>query len=331
LSVTLCGAAQDPPAPAARDSAESRAVAYLVREVPRWRQEHACYSCHNNGDAARALLAARGRGFAVDAALAGTLAWLQRPESWEANATDGGVTDKPLAQIQFAGALAAALTEKLAEPAALTSAALAVVSHQRPDGSWTLESSQGPGTPVTYGTALATWAAWRTLTSARDDRVRPAADRAERWIRSLKPENVLDAAAAVLVLASATDVDGRAARGRALDVLSRAQAPDGGWGLYVTSAPEPFDTSVALLALAAAGTASRPGGGADARVPLQAPSAAVQRGREFLLRTQQADGSWPETTRPAGQESYAQRISTTGWATLALFATTPAADPPEPR
>jgi hypothetical protein len=34
---------------------------------------------------------------------------------------------------------------------------------------------------------------------------------------------------------------------------------------------------------------------------------------------QMSDGSWPETTRPSNQESYAQRISTTGWALLALM------------
>jgi hypothetical protein len=46
-----------------------------------------------------------------------------------------------------------------------------------------------------------------------------------------------------------------------------------------------------------------------------------RRGRRFLVGAQRADGSWPETTRPPGGESYAQRISTTAWATLALFAT----------
>ena len=30
-------------------------------------------------------------------------------------------------------------------------------------------------------------------------------------------------------------------------------------------------------------------------------------------------GRWTETTRPAGAESYAQRLSTAGWATLALL------------
>jgi hypothetical protein len=40
-----------------------------------------------------------------------------------------------------------------------------------------------------------------------------------------------------------------------------------------------------------------------------------------LLARQATDGSWPATTRPPGVESYAQQLSTTGWATLALLAT----------
>jgi len=51
--------------PAIAGSPEARAVAYLTAEVPRWRREHPCYSCHNNGDAARALIAAGRRGHQV--------------------------------------------------------------------------------------------------------------------------------------------------------------------------------------------------------------------------------------------------------------------------
>ena len=50
-------------------------------------------------------------------------------------------------------------------------------------------------------------------------------------------------------------------------------------------------------------------------------AAAIAAGRGYLLHQQLADGSWNETTRPAGQSSYAQRISTTGWALLALVET----------
>jgi hypothetical protein len=47
----------------------------------------------------------------------------------------------------------------------------------------------------------------------------------------------------------------------------------------------------------------------------------IQRGRAFLLAQQNTDGSWPATTRPSGGDSYAQMMSTTGWATLAVLET----------
>ena len=49
----------------------------------------------------------------------------------------------------------------------------------------------------------------------------------------------------------------------------------------------------------------------------------LRRGRAYLLAAQQEDGSWKETTRPAGGDSYAQRVSTTGWALQALLTTRP--------
>lgn len=39
---------------------ESKAIGVLQREVPKWSRENGCFSCHNNGDAARALFAAVG-------------------------------------------------------------------------------------------------------------------------------------------------------------------------------------------------------------------------------------------------------------------------------
>src|SRR6185436_19333086 len=45
--------------------AESRAVEFLKREVPAWSRDNGCFSCHNNGDAARALYAASKKGYHV--------------------------------------------------------------------------------------------------------------------------------------------------------------------------------------------------------------------------------------------------------------------------
>jgi hypothetical protein len=110
------------------------------------------------------------------------------------------------------------------------------------------------------------------------------------------------------LVASEIPASGTAALRSSLDLLRRAQTSDGGWGPYADSPPEAFDTALALLALAEFRN--------EASVP-----AMVRRSREFLRVTQLPDGSWPATPRPSGGQSYAQQVSTTGWATLALLAT----------
>jgi hypothetical protein len=304
------GGVGQPPAIGAGASAEARAVAYLSAEVPRWRREHPCYSCHNNGDATRALIEAGRRGFDVGPAIDDTLAWLSRPGEWDANATTGGFDDKVLAHVQFASALTAAGDRLAGAADAARAAAQLLARDQAADGSWRLDASESVGSPVTYGRTLATAAAIRSLEAAAVPELAGSIARGRAWLRAQETQNVLDSSAVILGLAGDAGAGAAARRARARALLAGAQAPDGGWGLYTTSASEPFDTALAMLALL-----SLPGD-ADAQ-------AAIARGRAFLIDGQLADGSWPETTRPAGQESYAQRISTTAWATLALLLTDP--------
>ncbi len=97
---------------------------------------------------------------------------------------------------------------------------------------------------------------------------------------------------AALALADAPSKAAPDRRREALDLLLTAQTGDGGWGPYKGTAPEAFDTALALLALARAdGEPSRD---------------AVRKGRECLFRTQLQEGGWKETTRPPGYQSYAQ-------------------------
>src|SRR5437016_8664194 len=92
------------------DTPEDRALAYLARELPRWSAENHCFSCHNNGDAARALYAAVRLGRAVPpGATLDTDRWLARPEGWDKNGGDGPISDKALARVQFTAALASAV------------------------------------------------------------------------------------------------------------------------------------------------------------------------------------------------------------------------------
>lgn len=308
--------------PGAGPRAEDRAIGYLAREVPLWPQKNHCYSCHNNGDAARALYTAVRLGHRLpDDRLRDTSRWLARPEGWDHNGGEGPFSDKRLARVQFAAALAAGIEAgQIADRAALDRAARRLADDQLPDGSWPLDGNSPLGSPATYGRALLTLSARDTLRAVDPARYRSAINRAEQWLLAHSTANTPDAAAVLIVATQDEGAPARALRERILGLLRKGQADDGGWGPYVDSPPEVFDTAVALIALG-----RWPNPPAEVR-------GMVARGRAFLITEQNPDGSWTETTRPAGGESYAQRVSTTGWATLALFATRdrPPTAPPAP-
>jgi hypothetical protein len=318
--------------------AEARAVEFLKREVPAWSRDNGCFSCHNNGDAARALFAAKRKGYRVPArVLADTTAWVTQPNRWEHTKGDPGFSDKRLANIQFSASLLTAFgAGQVKDRQPLQAAAHKVAADQGADGAWSIEPQNAVGSPATYGTTLATYMALRTLEDARAPDTHEAIRKADAWLRRARPSNVL--AAATLLLAETrensqgqlkphpaheppltlTGGEGGRSPGEGaisgfmvqecLNLIQRAQTRDGGWGPYADSPPEPFDTAVVLLAL---------------QELRRAPNVneMIQRGREFLAAQQLSDGSWPATTRPPGGDSYAQRVSTTGWATLALLGT----------
>jgi hypothetical protein len=290
---------------------ERRAVAFLAREVPRWPVENHCFSCHNNGDAARALYAAdRLTGLVSSGALDSTTRWLSRPDGWRHNGGEGPFNDPVLARVQFTAALAAAAEAgHFQGRAALVRAADLVAACQRPDGTWPIEA-ETVGSPAAYGAALALALMRRTLSQIDPHRYQHEVARIDTRVRRHHVVNVFDAAAVLLALDAAEDAAARRQRRRSLDLIRTGEARTGGWGPYLGTTPEPFDTALVLLALAnLAGEKDVDG--------------MRRRGRHYLVATQNEDGSWPETTRPAGATSYAQRLSTTGWATLALLATPP--------
>ena len=277
------------------DEPERKAVAYLAAEVPRWARENHCYSCHNNGDAARALFRAREAGLAVDpSALTDTVAWLSRPEAWEKNGGDGPSSDKRLARIEFALALATAV--EAGQPGlrdALGRAADRLAADQSPDGSWPAEDGGTVGSPATYGRRLATALAGRVLRRADARRHAEQIDRAVRWVRSGRVASVVDAAAVLLTEPGGPARPSEAAQS-ALEFLRKSQGKSGGWGPYPDTPAEPFDTALALIA--SASLRDDP-----------AVAASLARGRAALVAMPRPAGSWPETTRPGGGESYAQR------------------------
>lgn len=311
LAVTSCTSA----ARAEPSSPEARAIVFLAREVPQWAAKNHCYSCHNNGDAARALIMAFRAGLLEDRQpLIDTLAFLRAPAEWDTNGPEGPFKDKKLARIQFATALVESSADILSiDRPALVAAGALVAELQQPDGSWQTDAEGTIGSPVTYGQPLATYFAAGVLGAADAGRYREAIDKSRQWFKDHPPQNILSAAATLLALRNGTDEKSTMQRATALDLIVCGQSTAGGWGPFVTAPPEVFDTALVLLALRAQ----------QERSPeLQSR---IDRGRKYLLDTQEADGSWAATTRPPGVESYAQRMSTTGWATQALIVTRPSA------
>jgi hypothetical protein len=293
--------------------AERAGVEFLMREVPAWHADNGCFSCHNNGDGARALYSASRKGYRIPSGvLADTTAWVVRPGGWENNKGDPGFSDKRLASIQFAGSLlAASESGHVKDRRPLEAAARKLVAEQAGNGTWPIGFAEALGSPATYGTPLATYRALDILRRAEAAGTSQAMALAENWLRQLRADNVMTAATLLLFADSErSEPAGDPAAQNLLAMIGRGQGTDGGWGPYADSPPEAFDTALVLIALAGRPTA--PGVGAM-----------IRRGRTYLAAQQSPDGSWPATTRPSGGNSYAQRISTTGWVTLALMATRP--------
>lgn len=287
----------------------AKGVDFLKKEVPKWKLDPACL-----GDATRALLVAGAKGYDIGAALDETLSFLKQPAQWDQQKPAG--SDRALTHIKFTSALAAAERYGKAASTDLEAAAKLLVADQQADGSWPIESPQSVGSPTTYGTILATWSARTSLIASGMQPDNFTIVQADRWTRGLAPENVLDASSTILALELASDVMAENLRRTCLSILRESQSPQGGWGPSSTAAPQVFDTALAVLALSALATEPRLARSAYRPEELKE---AIANGKKYIVSQQRLDGSWPETTRPANQENYAQRISTSAWALLALL------------
>jgi hypothetical protein len=152
---------------------------------------------------------------------------------------------------------------------------------------------------------MATYLAFRTLRKARLSGSERSIAMADSWLGRLRPQSTLDAATGLLAFVEGASIPERS-RSECLKLISTSQTREGGWGPYPNSPAEPFDTALAIIALSSISV--------DQELRKR-----IEAGRRFLLAEQEEDGSWAATTRPPRGESYAQKISTTSWATIALL------------
>jgi hypothetical protein len=287
------------------EKATEKAIGYLAAETPTWRTEHRCASCHHQGSAVRALLTARDKGrFKGDKPLENSLLWLAQPEKWSENHGDPNASDQTLADLQFGASLLAAqkqFPDRFRDD--LPRFARQLTARQEKDGRFDLESSDGLATPITLGPILLTACA-RDVFQSQGDEFRDSAKRANDWLINFKPRNTFEASSLLIALKKG-DAE-KSARAAARKIVIASAHSTGGFGPYVSSPAEVFDTALAVIALSRDDDAKK-------NRPL------IDKAKKQLVAWQSDNGSWEETTRPSGSISYAHRIATTSWALEALL------------
>ena len=280
----------------------------------------ACVSCHNNSFAAMAVSAARASGFHVDEATSAqqVKANIFGLEKLRDYLHQGFVVPVEDVFGEFVvGFILVGLDAEHYQPDLNTDAvAMYLKSHQAPDGQWAYPRADGRP-PICSDYIGQTALSMRALQLYSPKLDRPAYDQAIQlaasWIAKARPTNNDDRSYRLLGLAwSGKDKD---ATQQAMRDLLAQQKSDGGWSDLESMESSAFATGKSLYALQIAG--------------LPASDAAYERAVEFLLRTQQEDGSWYVRTRAMAFQpyfdagfphGYNQWISAAGtsWATVAL-------------
>ena len=199
---------------------------------------------------------------------------------------------------------------------------------QRQEGNW--RGVGGTRAPIQDGDVSRTALAIRALTvygtPARAGEYHARVSRATAWLASQTPVSTEDRVMQLLGLHWA-DTEARLRQTRMRELLS-LQRPDGGWSQTPHLASDAYATGQVLFTLRELGA--------------QAHDAALQRGASYLLRTQQADGSWYVRSRAMKIQPYFdsgfpyehdQWISAaaTAWAAMGLTATALEPAPTTPR
>lgn len=194
----------------------------------------------------------------------------------------------------------------------------AIKAMQTPQGHWSANESRRP--PMSTGdfqaAALSIYAIKHYTPAGGEATSEQSIARAVAWLERSTPETTQDRVFHALALAWANE--GAESAKAAAHVLIAMQRSDGGWSQLPGMDSDAYATGQALYALHTAG-----------KMPVTDP--AYQKGIDYLLRTQAADGTWHVKSRaiwlqpyfesgfPYGQDQF---ISTAGtaWASMALTA-----------
>jgi hypothetical protein len=193
-----------------------------------------------------------------------------------------------------------------------------ILAMQTPQGNWSANESRRP--PMNAGdfqaAAVSIYAIRHYTPDGSESRSNQAIAKAVAWLEAADPKTTQDRAFHALALSWANP--GSETARRSARLLLKTQRHDGGWSQLPGTDSDAYATGQAMFALHIAGAVA-------------ATDPSYQKGVDFLLRTQAADGTWHVKSRaiwlqpyfesgfPYGQDQF---ISTAGtaWASMALAA-----------
>jgi ankyrin repeat protein len=287
-----------------------------------------CVSCHHEGIARFATGFAQARGYAIDRVFnkAQEQRVLQayeemRPLLQKAAADPSQTGNVPIVDVGDLAPTTGTLLLGLAEhqtPASETlgDAVMVLARTQTPDGDWRFGFVREPVQSSFFSATAMTIRALKTYAPKQHSaEVEQRIGRAKQWLLTASVKSTEDRVFRLLGLkwAGATPEERR----KATDELRATQRPDGGWAQFEPLKSDAYATGSALFAL-------NQGGDLPAADPV------YQKGAQYLLRTQEDDGTWYVYKRaipannyfnsefPYGQSQYISHAAAC-WATLALI------------
>ena len=304
-------------------SAISRSVPLIQAADAGFTPKSACISCHNDSLSEMAVSLARQRGFRINDQIAKQQVSANREllEKIRERLYQGYfVQVEDVFGTDILGYMLVALGASGYKADLNTDAvSMYIRARQAADGHWEVGRAD-TRPPLGSGFIEQTVLAMRSLQSyplatAKADYAH-AVQRAANWIAETEPTCNDDLAGKVMGLAwSGTH---KVALDTAARRLAAAQRSDGGWSDLPSMESTPYATGKALYALQTAG--------------ISGPQ--YERGVQYLLRTQQVDGSWYVMTRALAFQPYFESgfphgydqwisAAATSWATMALAAGLP--------
>lgn len=304
----------------ATQKAVDRSIALIQKSLTEYPKHETCFSCHHQGVGSFALALARDAGYAVDedirraaakhteADLRSALASYQKGEGQPGAITRAGYA---MLALKAGGAKHDEVTDAVAG---------FILGRDKDRGFWNHTSSRPPQEASSF---TDTFLSIQALKAFGDEKSKEAAaeriERAKKWLQTAVPKDTEDKVFRLWGLKE-SGADAAVVKKAAEDLMAD-QHSDGGWSQLPGAGSDAYATGSVLTVL-------RQTGG------LSAASAAYKRGVQFLLNTQQPDGSWHvvsrskpfqpyfETGFPHGKDQFIS-MAATGWATSALVLASP--------